>query len=56
MNLNITRRQFLQYCTASAAALGLSQTDLLKLGKALATPQAGCTSPNAHGLEYQPQG
>ena len=42
MKLNISRRQFLQYCTASAAALGLSQTDLLKLGKALATPQTGC--------------
>ena len=39
MNFNITRRQFLQYCTASAAALGLSQTDLLKLEKALAAPQ-----------------
>jgi Ni,Fe-hydrogenase I small subunit len=37
--VNITRRQFLQYCAASAAALGLSQTDLLRLEKALATPQ-----------------
>lgn len=45
MNFNITRRQFLQYCTASAAALGLSQTDLLKLEKAMATPQTGCSSP-----------
>lgn len=45
MNFNITRRQFLQYCTASAAALGLSQTDLLKLEKALATPQTSCSSP-----------
>jgi hydrogenase small subunit len=36
----------LQYCTASAAALGLSQTDLLKLEKAMATPQTGCTSPS----------
>ncbi len=44
MNFNITRRQFLQYCTASAAALGLSQTDLLKLEKAMATPQTGCSS------------
>ena len=46
MNFNITRRQFLQYCTASAAALGLSQTDLLKLEQALATPQTGCTGPS----------
>jgi hydrogenase small subunit len=45
VNFNITRRQFLQYCTASAAALGLSQTDLLKLEKAMATPQTGCSSP-----------
>lgn len=45
MNFNITRRQFLQYCAASAAALGLSQTDLLKLEKALAAPQTGCSSP-----------
>ena len=43
--INITRRQFLQYCTASAAALGLSQMDLLKLEKALATPQTGCNTP-----------
>lgn len=43
--MKITRRQFLQYCTASAVALGLSQTDLLKLEKALAIPQTGCTSP-----------
>jgi hydrogenase small subunit len=35
----------LQYCTASAAALGLSQMDLLKLEKALATPQTACSSP-----------
>jgi len=32
----ITRRQFLKYCAASAAALGLTQTDLLKLEKAMA--------------------
>jgi len=43
--LRITRRQFLQYCTASAAALGLSQTDLLKLEEVLATPNTGCSSP-----------
>ncbi len=46
MNFNITRRQFLQYCAASAAALGLSQTDLLKLEKALATPQTTCSQPS----------
>ena len=40
--MKITRRQFLQYCTASAAALGLSQTDLLKLEKALAANTCGC--------------
>ena len=34
--MKISREQFLQYCTASAAALGLSQMDLLKLEKALA--------------------
>jgi hydrogenase small subunit len=32
----ITRRQFLKYCAASATALGLSQTDLLRLEKAMA--------------------
>jgi hydrogenase small subunit len=41
----ITRRQFLQWVTASAAALGLSQTDLLKLKEVLAAPQTGCLSP-----------
>jgi hydrogenase small subunit len=40
--MKITRRQFLQYCTASAAALGLSQMDLLKLEKALAADVCGC--------------
>ena len=47
--MNITRRQFLQYCTASAAALGLSQTDLLKLDKALAATVCGC---NDHGAPH----
>jgi Ni,Fe-hydrogenase I small subunit len=45
VNFNISRRQFLQYCAASAAALGLSQTDLLKLERALAVPSTGCGSP-----------
>src|SRR4030042_5077344 len=35
-SIKITRRQFLKWLTASAAALGLSQTDLLKVEKALA--------------------
>jgi hydrogenase small subunit len=36
----------MQYCTASAAALGLSQTDLLKLDKALATSQPATSQPS----------
>ena len=43
-SIKVTRRQFLKWLTASAAALGLSQTDLLKLEKALATPTG--TDPN----------
>src|SRR4030067_699832 len=35
-SIKITRRQFLKWLSASAAALGLSQTDLLKVEKALA--------------------
>ena len=35
-SVKVTRRQFLKWLTASAAALGLSQTDLLKVEKALA--------------------
>jgi len=46
--MNITRRQFLQYCTASAAALGLSQLDLLKLEKAL----AAYGDPNCYGAPH----
>ena len=34
--IRITRRQFLKWLSASAAALGLSQTDLLKIEEALA--------------------
>ncbi len=40
----LTRRQFLQYCMTSAAALGLSQADILKLKEALAA-QTGCLTP-----------
>lgn len=47
--MNITRRQFLQYCTASAAALGLSQLDLLKLEKALGATVCGS---NDHGAPH----
>jgi hydrogenase small subunit len=46
--MNITRRQFLQYCTASAAALGLSQMDLFKLEKALAAHG----DPNCYGAPH----
>src|SRR4030042_320193 len=35
-SIKITRRQFLKWLSASAAALGLSQTDLLKIKEALA--------------------
>jgi hydrogenase small subunit len=35
-SLKITRRQFLKWLSASAATIGLSQTDLLKLEQALA--------------------
>jgi hydrogenase small subunit len=35
-SIKITRRQFLKWLTASAAAVGMSQTDLLKLQKAFA--------------------
>jgi hydrogenase small subunit len=46
--MNITRRQFLQYCTASAAALGLTQLDLFRLEKALADYQ----NPNCYGAPH----
>ncbi len=36
--MKTTRRDFLRYCGLSAAALGLTATDLLKLEEALATP------------------
>src|SRR4030042_1684304 len=47
-SIKITRRQFLKWLTASAAALGLSQTDLLKIEKALAaspTPDPNFPKP-----------
>jgi Ni,Fe-hydrogenase I small subunit len=42
MAIIINRRQFLKWATASAAALGLSQTDLLKLQEAFAATTCGC--------------
>lgn len=36
--MNISRRNFLRYCGASAAALGLGAADLLRLDRALAAP------------------
>jgi Ni,Fe-hydrogenase I small subunit len=59
--ISISRRQFLKWATASAAALGLSQTDLIKLEEALATTACGCdnfaTSPAIapHVLWFQGQ-
>jgi len=44
--MHVTRRQFLQYCTTSAPALGLSPTDLLKPEKARAE-QNDCFHPSA---------
>src|SRR5512139_3172286 len=38
--MKITRRDFLKFCGVSAAALGLSSTDLGRLEKALADPGA----------------
>jgi hydrogenase small subunit len=50
----ITRRQFLQLVSASAAAIGLSQTDLLKLEKALASqPATSQPSPSVIWLSGQ---
>jgi len=37
--MNITRRQFLKLCGVSAAAMGLSATDLVRLENLLASPQ-----------------
>jgi hydrogenase small subunit len=50
--MGITRRDFLKYCGLSAAALGLSRADVLRLGEVLANPNgptviwlqgSGCT-------------
>lgn len=59
--MNVTRRQFLKICGASAAALGLSTTDLGLLKKALANPNgpsviwlqgAGCTGCSESFLNW----
>jgi hydrogenase small subunit len=44
-SIKITRRQFLKWLSASAAALGLSQTDLLKVKEAMAV-WPGPVTPN----------
>ena len=53
----ITRRQFLKWVTASAAVLGLSQTDLLKIEESLAamtacTPDISIDTGKSH-LDYR---
>ena len=42
-SFKITRRQFLKWATASAAVLGLSQTDLLKVEENLEAAMTACT-------------
>src|SRR4030042_1821185 len=44
--IRVTRRQFLKWLSASAAALGLSQTDLLKVEEALAAGPGPTPDPN----------
>lgn len=59
--MQITRRDFLKICGVSAAALGLSGTDLVRLEQALAAPDAptvlwlqgsGCTGCSMSFLNY----
>jgi hydrogenase small subunit len=38
--MKVSRRDFLKFCGISAAALGLSATDLSRLREALANPNA----------------
>ena len=53
-SIKITRRQFLKWLSASAAVLGLSQTDLLKIKEALAASPVpdplNPLGPPPHGL------
>jgi hydrogenase small subunit len=44
-SIRITRRQFLKWFSASAAAMGLSQTELLKIQEALAAGPACAETP-----------
>ena len=57
----VSRRDFLKYCTASAAALGLGASELESLASALAGPNAptvlwlqgsGCTGCSISFLDY----
>ncbi len=59
--MNISRRHFLNLCTSSAAALGLSAADVLKLQELLANPigptvlwlqGSGCTGCSVSFLNY----
>lgn len=64
--MNISRRDFLKYCSVSAMALGLSATDLLDLKEALANPAGpsviwlqgsactGCTISLLNMISYSP--
>ena len=63
--MNISRRQFIKYCSIAAGALGLNATDLMKIEKATAATgglpvlwiagQActGCTTSLANSVYYQ---
>ena len=48
-SIKITRRQFMKWLSASAVALGLSQTEILKMEQALAAVTA-CNSSFPHSL------
>ena len=60
--MQISRRDFLKYCGATAAAVGLSSTELVLLEKALANPDgptvlwmqgAACTGCSMSFLNYK---
>jgi hydrogenase small subunit len=50
----ISRRQFLKWVSASAAVLGLSQTDILKLEESLAAAMTACTPDFPNSLNPAP--
>jgi hydrogenase small subunit len=59
--MQITRRSFLQYCTAASATLGISAAELFSVNRALANPAApsviwvqgsGCTGCSISFLNY----